>query len=104
MPVVGVFAEELLRGGEAARDIVPDRREIAPLVAAAAIEPATPCEPLLRERQGRLGEIEHAPPRDTCGEALLRHVIAQGLARLRAPALHQIPGGIERNVIIEKAD
>src|SRR5690554_6474481 len=49
-------------------------------------------------------DIEQCTAPEGCAEPVLRHAIAQRLAFFRCPVLHEIPCGIERGLVIKKAD
>src|SRR5262249_39792160 len=76
---------------DAARNEFLHRPQVARLVMAGPIVPAAAREPLLREPQRRLGEIEHAALPDAGLEAEPRHLVAQPLAFFCRPVPDQIP-------------
>src|SRR5262249_15498668 len=98
------FFQQLLGRRNAPREIVVDRLQIARFVVAAGIEPASPCQSLFRKRQRRFRDLHCPMLRDRGSETELRHVVAQFLAFHGAPALDQLPSGVERGFVIQKSD
>src|ERR1044071_8601852 len=98
------FLPKLLGRCDPACNKFLNRPQIAGLVVTGPVMLAAPPQPLLGKLQRLLGEIEHAPLPDMRLEAEPRHLVAQLLAFLRAPILDQIPGRVERSLVIEQPD
>src|ERR1700730_7314856 len=96
--------EQFFRRRFSALDDLLDRiEEIALVLAGIIIEPAAAFQPVARERNHVAREPSHLALADRRVEALTRHLVAKLLALLRAPALDEIPGRVERQRIVEKA-
>ena len=97
------FFEQFLSRRDTARDEFLNRTQIAAFVLATGVEPAAPCQALLSERERRGGKLQHGAPRDGRGKSDLRHVVTQFLAFCGSPILDQLPGGVERPVVVKNA-
>src|SRR5262249_16826191 len=98
------FRQQLLGRGAAARDELVERIEMARLVAALRIEAAAALEPLVGDREGLRRQIEQTAPADRRAKPQPRHVVAQLLPLLGGPVLDDVPGGVERSIVVEQSD
>src|SRR6478672_9545593 len=100
-PVVEILLQQFLRRRDAARDRLFQWPQVTRLVAAVAVEPRPPLEAGRRQPQRLLRQREYVAAADLGAEAALRHLVAQGLALLRAPAFDHVAAGVERRLIVE---
>src|SRR6266536_2807355 len=103
-PGAVIFLEQLLGRGEAALGESFDRLEIAGLVASAGIAPVAALEPGARNPEAFAREIERGSAGDRCLEAEPRHLLAPLLALRRRPGFGQVPGGVERLLVVQQSD
>src|SRR6185436_8539523 len=97
------FFEQLFGRRDAARDEILDRPQVPALVVAPVVDVAAARQPALGHPQRILREAQHIAIADLGLEPEPRHVVAQLLPLLCAPVLHQVPGGVERVVVVENA-
>ncbi len=98
-----VVALEQIVGDRLARiDKFLQRVDVDRLVAALAVEPLSPNKTLPRDGQCFAGNLANCSPAQLGREGLPRYIIAQLLALLRRPVLDELPGLIERLLIIKQ--
>src|SRR5262245_31429486 len=102
LPAAIEFLQELLGRRNATHDIILNRMQIAALVVAGGIQSPPPREPLACKRKRRLRNFKRAVPGDRGGESELGHVITKLLPLLGGPILDQVPGRLERVVVVEQ--
>src|SRR2546428_1842763 len=83
---------------------VLERLEIACLVGAIGVEPLAPSKPDASERQRFARNRQQIAAADRGAEAQSWHLVAQLLALFGAPALGEIPRGVEAGVVIEQTN
>src|SRR3954447_25017067 len=96
--------KHLLGRRPAGIDDAVERLQMPRLVAAERVDAAATPQPGMCQDEAFLGDFEEIAVPDPRLEAEARHVVAQGLALMRAPMLHHIPRGIERHIVIEQPD
>src|SRR5262249_22924706 len=95
--------QQLIGRRHTAQDIFLNGFQIMTLVGTGTVYSSAPSEPLFGERNRSLCKLQHLGTRNGCGETEPGDLVAQGLALLCVPALDQIPGCVERVVIVEDA-
>src|SRR5687767_1582217 len=104
VPRAAVLFEQFLSRGNSSRDDLLQRAQITRLVAAVVIEPLAPDQSLLGERKRFPGDVEQRTVADRSLETLLRHIVAQLLALVGGPILHDVPASIEVGIVVNQPD
>src|SRR5262249_7762605 len=96
-------SQQLIGRRHAAQGIFLNGFQIRTLVVTGTVYSSPPSEPLFGERNRSFCKLQHVGTRNGCGETEPGDLVAQGLPLLCVPALDQIPGCVERVVIVEDA-
>src|SRR5262245_11289613 len=98
------FCQHLLRRRAATIDDPIERLEMARLVPSGVVDAGPAPQAGMRQRQTFPGDFEQIAVPDPRLETETRHLVAQCLALVRVPALGDIPGGIQTDIVIEQSD
>src|SRR5262249_14143482 len=94
--------DQVLGRGDAALDDIVQGVEMALLVASAHVETRAPLQTLVGDGKTFARELARAAAADGGAQGLFRNGVAQLLALLGGPGLGQVPGGVERAVVVEE--
>src|SRR6185369_15588237 len=101
---IGEFVEQAIGRRNPGCDDFPKGVEETAFIVAGAIEPCPVREAKSRYLQNSAGEVPHRlSVRRHRVERQLRHLVAELLALLDAPVFHQVPGRVERLLVVEEA-
>src|SRR5260221_11707901 len=78
--------------------------QVTGFIAPIAIGTRAAAQPGMRKREAILGDLVEIAFADHRLEAEARNVVAQLLALVRAPVLHELPCLVERTIVVEQAD
>ena len=104
MPGPVEFRQEILRRCAAAQQPLVEHPQIPRLVLARGVELFAAREPGMGEPKDLGGDFKYGATMHLRGERKFWDVVAQLLPLFRGPVLGQVPGGIERIVVIKNAD
>src|SRR5205085_6655942 len=94
--------EHLFGRGAAGIDDAIERLQVPRFVAADRVDAAATTQARMCQNEAFLSDLEQIAVLDPRLEAEARHVVAQGLTLRRGPVLHQVPGRVERDIVLDQ--